>query len=176
MIKRLIAILFLAWVLGFAWFALLPPMPAPPQKTDGIVVLTGGPGRIDRGLDLLEQKQADRLLISGVAKEVKPRELAAEYHRPLSLFECCVALGFEAEDTRSNATEVINWVNRRGYTSIRLITTDWHMRRAEFELRRNIDKKVMIIPDAVRSQPNFKTLFREYHKYLAGLVAGLIGF
>src|SRR5690606_22838652 len=47
MIKRLISLLFLAWVLGFAWFALLPPMPAPPQKTDAIVVLTGGPGRID---------------------------------------------------------------------------------------------------------------------------------
>src|SRR3546814_978598 len=46
MIRRLISLLFLAWVLGFAWFALLPPMPAPTQqKTDAIVVLTGGPGR-----------------------------------------------------------------------------------------------------------------------------------
>ncbi|MCC2601309.1 YdcF family protein [Sphingopyxis yananensis] len=175
MIKRLISLLFLAWVLGFAWFALLPPMPAPLQKTDAIVVLTGGPGRIDRALDLLEQKQADRLLISGVAREVKPHELAAEYKRPMALFDCCVALGFEAEDTRSNATEVVNWVARRNYRTVRLVTTDWHMRRAEFELRRAIDKNVTIIPDAVRSQPNFLTLFREYHKYLAGLVGGLIG-
>ena len=175
MIKRLISILFLAWVLGFAWFSLLPPMPAPLEKTDAIVVLTGGPGRIDRALDMLEQKQAARLLISGVAREVKPRELAAEYDRPVSLFNCCIALGFEAEDTRSNATEVVNWVARRNYKSVRLITTDWHMRRAEFELRRAIDENVVIIPDAVRSQPNFLTLFREYHKYLAGLVGGLIG-
>lgn len=175
MIKRLISLLFLAWVLGFAWFALLPPVPAPLQKTDAIVVLTGGPGRIDRALDLLEQKQADRLLISGVAREVKPHELAAEYKRPMALFDCCVALGFEAEDTRSNATEVVNWVARRKYRTVRLVTTDWHMRRAEFELRRAIDKDVTIIPDAVRSQPNFLTLFREYHKYLAGLVGGLIG-
>jgi uncharacterized SAM-binding protein YcdF (DUF218 family) len=175
MIKRLISILFLAWVLGFAWFALLPPMPAPLQKTDAIVVLTGGPGRIDRALDMLERKQAERLLISGVAREVKPHELAAEYKRPVSLFDCCIALGFEAEDTRSNATEVVNWVARRNYKSVRLITTDWHMRRAEFELRRAIDKDVVIISDAVRSQPNFLTLFREYHKYLAGLVGGLIG-
>jgi uncharacterized SAM-binding protein YcdF (DUF218 family) len=175
MIKRLISLLFLAWVLGFAWFALLPPMPAPLQKTDAIVVLTGGPGRIDRALDLLEKKQADRLLISGVAREVKPHELAAEYKRPMALFDCCVALGFEAEDTRSNATEVVNWVARRNYRTVRLVTTDWHMRRAEFELRRAIDKNVTIIPDAVRSQPNFLTLFREYHKYLAGLVGGLIG-
>ena len=56
MIKRLISLLFLAWVLGFAWFALLLPQPAPAEKTDAIVVLTGGPGRIDRALERLEEK------------------------------------------------------------------------------------------------------------------------
>src|SRR3546814_9580979 len=61
MIKRLISLLFLAWVLGFAWFALLLPLPAAPQKTDGIVVLTGGPGRIDRALERLEAGDAKRL-------------------------------------------------------------------------------------------------------------------
>lgn len=175
MIKRLISLLFLAWVLGFAWFALLPPLPAPPQKTDAIVVLTGGPGRIDRALDLLEDKQAERVLISGVARAVKPRELAAEYKRPLALFDCCVALGFEAEDTRSNATEVASWVRRRGYKTVRLVTTDWHMRRAEYEIGRAVGDKVTIVPDAVRSEPSFATLFREYHKYLAGRAGGLLG-
>ncbi|KTE18514.1 hypothetical protein ATE67_17570 [Sphingopyxis sp. H050] len=175
MIKRLISLLFLAWVLGFAWFALLLPQPAPAQKTDAIVVLTGGPGRIDRGLQRLEAGDAKRLLISGVAREVKPRELAAEYKRPMKLFDCCIALGFEAEDTRSNATEVATWAQRRGYSSIRLITTDWHMRRAEYEIARAVGDKVTILPDAVRSQPNFATLFREYHKYLAGLAGGILG-
>ncbi|HMO76265.1 MAG TPA: YdcF family protein [Sphingopyxis sp.] len=175
MIKRLISILFLAWVLGFAWFALLLPLPAGDEKTDAIVVLTGGPGRIDRALERLEARTADRLLISGVAREVKPRELAAEYKRPEALFECCIALGFEAEDTRSNATEVATWAKRRNYKSIRLITTDWHMRRAEYELGRAIGEGVTIVPDAVRSQPSFATLFREYHKYLAGLAGGILG-
>jgi len=175
MIKRLISILFLIWVLGFAWFALLLPLPAGDEKTDAIVVLTGGPGRIDRALDRLEAGTAKRLLISGVAREVKPRELAAEYRRPMTLFDCCIALGFEAEDTRSNATEVATWVARRNYKSVRLITTDWHMRRAEYEIGRAIGKDVKIVPDAVRSQPNFATLFREYHKYLAGLAGGMLG-
>ena len=175
MIKRLISLLFLAWVLGFAWFALLLPQPAPAQKTEAIVVLTGGPGRIDRGLERLEAGDAKRLLISGVAREVKPKELAAEYKRPQKLFDCCVALGFEAEDTRSNATEVATWVARRNYQSIRLITTDWHMRRAQYELGRALGDKVIILPDAVRSHPSLATLFREYHKYLAGLAGGLLG-
>jgi uncharacterized SAM-binding protein YcdF (DUF218 family) len=175
MIKRLISILFLIWVLGFAWFALLLPLPAGDEKTDAIVVLTGGPGRIDRALERLEAGTAKRLLISGVAREVKPRELAAEYKRPQQLFDCCIALGFEAEDTRSNATEVATWVARRNYKSVRLITTDWHMRRAEYEIGRAIGSDVKIVPDAVRSQPNFATLFREYHKYLAGLAGGMLG-
>jgi uncharacterized SAM-binding protein YcdF (DUF218 family) len=175
MIKRILSLLFLAWVLGFAWFALLPPLPAGAQKTDAIVVLTGGPGRIDRALERLEAGDAKRLLISGVAREVKPKELAAEYKRPEELFDCCIALGFEAEDTRSNATEVATWVARRNYKSVRLITTDWHMRRAEYELARAVGDKVTIVPDAVHSEPSFATLFREYHKYLAGLAGGLLG-
>ena len=175
MIKRLISLLFLAWVLGFAWFALLLPLPAG-QHDDRVGLLRfGGPGRIDRALERLEAGDAKRLLISGVAREVKPRELAAEYKRPVSLFDCCIALGFEAEDTRSNATEVATWAQRRKYKSIRLVTTDWHMRRAEYEIGRAVGDTVTILPDAVRSQPSFATLFREYHKYLAGLAGGLLG-
>src|SRR3546814_16137074 len=96
-------------------------MRAPAKKTDAIVVMTGGPGRIDRALELLEAGQAKRLLISGVARAVKPKELAAEYGRPHKLFDCCIALGFEAEDTRSNATEVASWVARRNYKQVRRI-------------------------------------------------------
>ena len=58
---------------------------------------------------------------------------------------------------------------------MRLVTTDWHMRRAEYEIARAVGDKVTILPDAVRSEPNFATLFREYHKYLAGLAGGLLG-
>jgi uncharacterized SAM-binding protein YcdF (DUF218 family) len=175
MIQRLLSFLILGWVLGFAWFALLMPMPAGPQKTDAIVVLTGGPGRIDRALERLEAGDAKRLLISGVDRDVKPHELALQYGRPRRLFDCCVALGFEATDTRTNASEVADWVARRNYGSIRLITTDWHMRRAHYEIARLLDDKAVVVPDAVRSHPGLMTLVREYHKYLLGLAGGLIG-
>jgi uncharacterized SAM-binding protein YcdF (DUF218 family) len=175
MIQRLLSLLILAWILGFAWFALLMPMPAPPQKTDAIVVLTGGPGRIDRALDRLEAGDAKRLLISGVNRDVKPHELAIKYRRPRALFDCCVALGFEATDTRSNAAEVASWVARRNYRSIRLITTDWHMRRAEHEIGRLLPEGATVLPDAVRSKPDLTTLAFEYHKYVGALAGGLIG-
>jgi uncharacterized SAM-binding protein YcdF (DUF218 family) len=175
MIGRFLSFLFLLWLLGFAWFALLLPQPAPPERTDAIVVLTGGGGRIDRALERLEAGDAKRLLISGVDRDVKPRELAATYGRPMSLFECCIVLGFEAQDTRTNADEVARWVARRNYRSIRLITTDWHMRRSEVELRRALPENVTIVADAVRSQPSLSTLWWEYQKYLLGRFGGLLG-
>jgi uncharacterized SAM-binding protein YcdF (DUF218 family) len=175
MIQRLLSLLILAWVLGFAWFALLMPMPAPPQKTDAIVVLTGGTGRIDRALDRLEAGDAKRLLISGVDRNVKPHELALTYRRSRALFDCCVALGFEATDTRSNAAEVASWVARRNYKSIRLVTTDWHMRRAQHEIGRLLPQGTVVLADAVRSKPSLTMLAYEYHKYLGAHAGGLLG-
>ena len=175
MIRRIFSALALAWALGFIWFALFLPQPLGNWRTDGIVVLTGGPHRIDRALDLLQAGQARRLLISGVAHDVRPADLAATYHRPTALFDCCVALGREAVDTRSNGEEVAGWVRRRGYKSIRLVTTDWHMRRARFELEHALPADVTVVADAVPSRPTFRTLWVEYHKLLLRSVGAMIG-
>src|SRR3546814_14156962 len=77
MIRRLFAFVLLCWLLGFAWFSLLLPQPFEThRKTDGIVVLTGGAGRIGRGLALLQAGAAKTMLISGVERDVRPRALA----------------------------------------------------------------------------------------------------
>ena len=81
-------------------------------------------------------------------------------------FDCCVDLGSELVDTRSNAEEAKRWIERRRYKSVRLVTSDWHMRRGRYEFHRQLDKSVKIIPDAVRTEPDFMTLFGEYNKYL----------
>ncbi len=175
MIKRILAFLALLWLLGFAWFALFLPQPLGAWRTDAVVVLTGGPQRIDRALDLLESGQTRRVLISGVGAEVRPVDLAREYGRPLDLFNCCVALGREAVDTRSNATEVARWVERRGYRSIRLVTTDWHMRRARYELGRVFGPDVVVLVDAVPSRPSLGTLWVEYNKLVLRWFAAPIG-
>ena len=90
MITRLFSLVILAYLLGYALFVVLLPTPADERKTDAIVVLTGGPNRIDRGIDLLERGVARRMLISGVARTVRPVELAAETGRDPALFECCI--------------------------------------------------------------------------------------
>ncbi|QJQ31848.1 YdcF family protein [Sphingomonas lacunae] len=175
MIRRLISALALIWLLGFVWFSMFLPQPLGDWRTDGIVVFTGGPHRISRALDLLEAGQAKRVLISGVGLDVRPVDLAATYRRPVALFDCCVALGREAVDTRSNGQEVARWVERRGYRSIRLVTTDWHMRRARFELEQSLPAEVVIVSDAVPSRPSFRTLWVEYHKLILRSIGALLG-
>ena len=175
MIVRLFAVSLLGWMLGFIWFAVLLPQPLDSRPTDAIVVLTGGAGRIDRGIALLQAKTAKRMLISGVDRSVRPGELAAEYDTSVSLFTCCITLGRDAIDTRSNAIETARWLERRDYKTVRLITTDWHMRRAALELRQALPERVAIVYDAVPSRPSLTILVREYNKYLLRRGAALLG-
>ena len=81
--------------------------------------------------------------------------------------DCCVTLGFSALDTRGNARETAQWMEERDYNSLRLVTADWHMRRAAAELADQLPDGISIERDAVRSEVSLSTLFVEYHKFLA---------
>lgn len=176
MIVRIAAMLALAWALGFALFMLSLGKPLDMSvRTDAIVVPTGGAGRIDRGIVVLRAKSAKRMLITGTDPTVRPIELAVQYRTPPRLFRCCIDLGHEAVDTRSNADETAAWVRRRGYRSVRLVTADWHMARARLELSNALGGEVEVIGDGVPTQPRFAMLLREYHKYLVRRVVLLTG-
>jgi len=174
LIRRLFSLVLLAWILGFLWFALFLPRPAGTIHTDGAVALTGGPGRIARGLSVLRAGQAQRLLVAGVDSEVAPAHFASEYGVSPALLACCVTLGYDSFDTRSNARETSGWVAHNDIHSVRLITTDWHMRRAAFDLRVAAPKHLIIIEDAVPSHPSMKVLFIEYNKLLARIAAWFV--
>ena len=175
MITRILSAFALVYLLGYAVFAGLLPRPADDRQTDAIVVLTGGPKRIERGLDLLARRRSSRMLVSGVARTVRPVELAAEYPGNDALFGCCVDLGRESVDTRSNAAEVASWVKRRKFKTVRLVTTDWHMPRARFEIARQLPGNVELVGDAVESNPRFTQLFTEYNKFLLRRAAVIVG-
>ncbi len=177
MIRRLVGLVLLAWVLGFAIFMLtLPPPLDAATTTDAIVVPTGGPGRIDRGLDLLRAHQARRLLVTGVAPDVRAIDLTRRYHVSPTLFACCVDLGAEAVDTRSNAEETARWVRVHGYRSVRLVTSDWHVRRARMELVAALQPGVLVIVDGVPGEARLGLLVNEYDKLLFRRVALWLGF
>ncbi len=174
--RRLLSLLLLAWALGFIWFAVFLPQPViEPMRTDGVVALTGGSGRIPHALAVIEKGYTRRLLVSGVDREVRPREFAVEYEVPPRLMECCIVLGYDAVDTRTNAMETVRWVRDNKLRSVRLVTTDWHMRRAAFDLSEVAPKDLVIIEDAVASKPSFKILFIEYNKFVARVLAWAVG-
>jgi len=175
MILRAGALLVLVYALGFILFGVTLGDPAGAEKTDAIVVLTGGPNRIERGFDLLRDGEAKRMLIAGADPSVTRADLQRRLGRGSGrVLRCCVDLGSESVDTRSNAEEAGRWMRRRGYDSLRLITSDWHMRRAGYEFRRHMGGRYTIVEDAVQTKPRFVTLFGEYNKYLLRRAAVLL--
>jgi uncharacterized SAM-binding protein YcdF (DUF218 family) len=168
MIARLASFLLVLWALGFALFAVTLGQPAPRDtpKTQAIVALTGGKFRIEHAAKLLGEGKAQRMLIAGADPSVRKEDLVKRLGGKASLFACCVDLGSESVDTRSNAEEAKRWLERRHFTTLRLVTSDWHMRRAGYEFRHTLGKSYAITFDAVRTQPGLTTLFGEYNKYL----------
>ncbi len=175
MIRRGLAFVVLAWAMGFAVFAIALPQPADDRTTDAIVVLTGAPGRIARGLALMQARRAQRMLISGVDRAVRPNELVEKQNVPAPLLACCIDLGREAIDTRSNGAETAGWLAEHRYRSVRLVTSDWHMRRARLELEVAAGPGIVIVPDAVPGDAGFFGLLLEYNKFITRRAAVLVG-
>jgi uncharacterized SAM-binding protein YcdF (DUF218 family) len=138
------------WIYGlFAFVDLIPDTPLTTiRPTDSIVVLTGGSDRLKEGLTLLSEKKAKKLFVSGVYRgnDVK-RLLAIQQHNPSELL-CCISLGYAATSTAGNAAETAVWVKKQNYTSIRLVTANYHMPRSMLEFR-HIMPQLEILPHPV---------------------------
>jgi uncharacterized SAM-binding protein YcdF (DUF218 family) len=168
MIFRAASLIALIYLLGFIFFALTlgRPATAGAAKTDAVVVLTGGSGRIEHAVEVLKDGKAKRLLVAGADPSVTKGDIARRLGGSRSVIKCCLDLGSESVDTRSNAEEGARWLARHRFHSVRLITSDWHMRRAHYEFRKVLGDKYPLVTDAVRTEPSFLTLFGEYNKYV----------
>lgn len=167
MIARFAALVVLIYALGFILFTVTLGKPATDSpRTDAAVVITGGSGRIEHGIAVLKAGEAKRLLVAGADPAVTKKDLIRRLGGSASLVNCCVDLGSESVDTRSNAEEAARWLAKHRYRSFRLITSDWHMRRARYDFRQVLGRKYVIVPDAVRGEPRLLTLFGEYNKYV----------
>ena len=184
-----IAILALIWLIGLFAFAdrVRGYTPAPePERADAIVALTGPSAeRVNAAVRLLEQDKGERVLISGVNREVRRQELRALTPGSNKLFNCCVDLGFEAEDTIGNAQEIAAWADAKGYDSLIVVTSDYHMPRALTEIRAAAPG-VRLTPYAVETPSldnsrwwkaaiTARRMTLEYVKYLAALGRAMIG-
>ena len=190
LIVRIGAVGALAWVTGFVLFtATLPDATPLAVATDGVVVLTGGPGRLARGVAVMQAGSAKRMLVSGVGEAVTRAQIAATLDSDAEghaidaaarianrrLLAAQVDLGYGAVDTRSNAAETTEWADDHGFHSLRLVTSAWHMRRAELGLRAQLPRSTVIITDAVPIEPAAASVAREYNKLLLRWVVLKLG-
>lgn len=135
----LLVIVVLIWLGGLWTFAqrvIVSTPAAEPPAADGIVALTGASNaRLEAATQLLDEGKAHRLLISGVNPNAT-RAAVQDVARGLSKeWECCVDLGFHAENTRGNARETAGWVRYHDFRSLIVVTADYHMPRAMLELK-----------------------------------------
>ena len=181
-----LAILLIAgliWAVGLVTFAERVETSTPgsePPVADAVVALTGGSSaRLEQAMALLERGRGRRLLISGVdpaATREDIRGVTRAYNR---IFDCCVDLGRQAEDTIGNARETADWARANGFRTLIVVTADFHMPRSLVELRA-VMPGVELIPYAVatrqldarrwdRSTKDARVMVGEYNKYLAVL-------
>ena len=167
---------------GFFRYVSLVPMNEIPldRKADGIVALTGGPDRISDAVELLAAGRGKRLLITGVNPTTKMEELIHLLPRHEQMFNCCVDLDRSALNTIGNAIATRGWARERGFTSLVVVTSRFHMPRALAELEHQLPDVVLIpypvVPERQRADPwwtNFsaaRALAYEYLKYVAALL------
>lgn len=172
----------LAWIGGLIWFAGTIPGPetVSREKADAIVVLTGGVGRLDVGLQLLDEGRARQLFVSGAARGVDAAVLLRIARRQPDEFACCISVGYQADNTAGNARETASWMKNNGFKSLILVTAAYHMPRSLAEFSRFMPDRV-IVPHPV-FPPRFKhekwwqwpgtaeLLASEFNKYLIAVV------
>ena len=126
----------LIWTAGLFSFAGSIPksIEAPARHTDSIIVLTGGSGRLEEGLNLLELNMAKRLFVSGVYQGVDVKTLFKMFQRNPWHLETRVGIG-TATNTLGNATETAEWIAGKGFRSMRLVTASYHMPRSLLEFK-----------------------------------------
>ena len=181
-VVAMLAVVFVAAAIGFvAFLSQLHGIEIKPaRRADGIVVLTGGSSRVSDAMELLADGYGQRLLISGVHPTNGASDISRSLSDNQSLLGCCVDLDHSAVNTRSNAAETRRWARERGFKSLIVVTSNYHMPRAIVELSHAMPD-IALIPYAVvgdkwRDEPwwtsgaTVRLLLSEYAKYVAAEV------
>jgi uncharacterized SAM-binding protein YcdF (DUF218 family) len=171
------ALVLAAFTAGFAWFVWRVPDSevALTRNADGIVVLTGGRERITDGLRLLAAGRGKRLLITGVHRTTSVADIARQVPAYDSLVTCCVDLDHSAVNTVGNALQTRQWATSRGFHSLIVVTSNYHMLRTMAELERKLSGIALIpfpvVTERLKSEPwwtpmTARLLAAEYVKYI----------
>ncbi|MCJ2088388.1 YdcF family protein [Methylobacterium sp. E-005] len=154
---------------------------APADRADGIVALTGGAQRIGDAIDLLAGGYGRRLLITGVNERTSRDEIARLNPTQRALIACCVDLDYRARNTIGNAIETRRWMRAHRFSTVAVVTSNYHMPRTLIELVHALQDSDRVLPHPVvtdafdadrwwRSPPAARLVASEYVKFLASWV------
>jgi uncharacterized SAM-binding protein YcdF (DUF218 family) len=153
----------------------------PADRADGIVALTGGAQRIGDAIDLLAGGYGRRLLITGVNERTSRDEIARLNPTQRALIACCVDLDYRARNTIGNAIETRRWMRAHRFSTVAVVTSNYHMPRTLIELDHALQDSDRILPHPVvtetfdadrwwQNPPAARLLASEYVKFLASWV------
>ena len=118
-------------------------------ESDCAVVLTGGPGRVREGLDLLYRGSVKKLIISGVHPKVGLRDIVPLWSIYSGLKEEDVVLERRSGTTYGNALQSLPLVEALHCRSIVLVTSHLHMQRSLRTFRNLFPPDFVIYPYAI---------------------------
>ena len=143
------------------------------RKTDAIVVLAGGKGRVEEGVRLYRESRAKYLFFVGVDPSVRKSDLYRP--KPGDPSAENVILEKSSRNTLENSIFGRDVIVSNGVHSVLLITSRYHLKRASILFRNSLPKNITIIPypvDSVNLKESwwnhggsFQLLFREFYKY-----------
>jgi uncharacterized SAM-binding protein YcdF (DUF218 family) len=163
---------------GFVWFVSHVPATEVTlnRNADGIVVMTGGASRVSDAIELLAAGHGKRLLISGVNPTTSSAEIARKNPRYERLVTCCVDLDHSAVNTVGNAIETRRWARDRGFTSLIVVTSAYHMPRTMAELELQMPDVALVpfpvVTEKLRNEPwwasgpTARLILSEYAKFV----------
>jgi uncharacterized SAM-binding protein YcdF (DUF218 family) len=145
----------------------------------GIVVLTGGKMRIEKGIDLLARGYGQKLFISGVFKSSNIQTKYSSEEEKKQLFNCCILYGNKATNTLENAYEVNKWLSKNNdIQKILLVSSYYHLPRSLMIFEKKIHRKIKVIPvtailnNNIQHEPFFhvKLIISEFFKSIYTLI------
>lgn len=131
------------------------------QTSDCGIVLTGGPGRIREGFDLLSHRAIQKLIISGVNQKSTLREIFPLLPYYGAINESDVVLERRSGTTYGNAQQSLPLVEALHCRSVLVITSQIHMHRSLHTFRAIFPSEINVQGRAIVAG-NFRPKFWDH--------------
>jgi uncharacterized SAM-binding protein YcdF (DUF218 family) len=143
------------------------------SRCDNVAILTGGKNRITRAVEFFRLEKPKNVFISGVYDKSTLRAIVGDDEISGVNF----VLGKHAKNTKENAQEINRWAMDQHMDEILVLTSDYHMPRSLYELRR-VNGEIKILVGAVKSKRDSKffiNCIKEFHKMVYTYLCSLFG-